>query len=252
MEKTLAEKFKEDPERRCSNCHTYNSAGTYFCKFCKQQLENKGVREETQQNIFEKHVNQASGDLGLEIVIKRARGGQSKLGVFGKYCRKAVRRLPKISAKYREMGILKGPDYKTLPDRFERDPIWRAEMIGAGNDLEMMRQMQRTAEQPVDQAGMKREAREAAYGGRAQVTSTNKSGGSGTVSVRNIEGYKRRAEECRDNYPRGKRGKGPDNSSSAAGDRWPGDKKGGKGSKNWNSSASSSWESSSWSKYPRW
>jgi RNA:NAD 2'-phosphotransferase (TPT1/KptA family) len=251
MEKTLAEKYKEDPEGRCSNCHTYNSAGTFFCKFCKQQLENEGAKEETQQNILDKHDNQASGDLGLEIVIKRARGGQSRLGAFGKYCRKAVRRLPKVSVKYRAMGILKGPDYKTLPDRFERDPIWRAEMIGAGNDLEMIRQMQRTAEQPVDEIGLKREYREAAFGVRAQVTSTNKSGGSGTVSVKNVEGYKRYAEECRDNYPQGKRGKGPDTSSSAAGDRWPGDKKGGKGSKNWNSSASSSWESSSWSKYPR-
>jgi len=150
---------------------------------------------------------------------------------------------------------LEGPEYSTLVDRFQRDPIWKAEMIGQGNDLVMIKNWQRLAEQDVVTHGMKREDRETAFGVRAQVTSKNKDGGSGTVSVKNQDGYKRMAEECRDKYntPPGKRGKGPDTSSSAAGDRWQGDNKGGKGSKsNWGSSGSSSWETTSWSKYPRW
>jgi hypothetical protein len=243
-QKTLAEKFQEDPERRCPQCHSYNSAGTLFCKSCYKQLENKGVREETQQRILDTHVNQASGDLGLEIVIKVARGGQSKIGTLGKYCRKAVKRLAKVSAKQKKAGTLEGPEYETLVDRFERDTVWRAEMIGQGNDLVMITHWQRLAEQKVETVGMKREDREAAYGVRAQVTSKNKTGGSGTVSVKNQGGYKRMAEECRDKYttPPGKRGKGPDTSSSAAGDRWQGENKGSKGSKsNWGSSGSSSW-----------
>jgi len=193
-QKTLAEKFQENPERRCPQCHSYNSAGTLFCKSCHKQLENKGVREETQQRILDTHVNQASGDLGLEIVIKVARGGQSKIGALTKYCRKAVKRLAKVSAKQRQAGTLEGPEYSTLVDRFQRDPIWKAEMIGLGNDLVMIKNWQRLAEQDVVTHGMKREDRETAFGVRAQVTSKNKSGGSGTVSVKNQGGYKRLAE----------------------------------------------------------
>ena len=257
-QKTLAEKFKEDPERRCPQCHSHNSAGTLFCKSCHKQLENKGMGEETQQRILDTHVNQASGDLGLEIVIKVARGGQSKIGALTKYCRKAVKRLAKISVKQRQAGTLEGPAYSTLVDRFERDPVWQAEMIGQGNDRVMIENWQRLAEQNVATVGMKREDREAAFGARAQVTSKNKDGGSGTVSVKNQDGYKRLAEECRDRNlpPPGKRGKGHDASSSAAGDRWQGDDKGGKGSKSsWGSSGTSSWGATPWhlgTRHSRW
>jgi hypothetical protein len=256
--KTLAEKYKEDPERRCLQCLSHNSAGTLFCKSCHKQLENKGMGEETQQRILDTHVNSASGDLGLEIVIKVARGGQSKFGALTKYCRKAVKRLAKISVKQKQAGTLEGPAYSTLVDRFERDPVWQAEMIGQGNDRVMIENWQRLAEQNVAIVGMKKEDREAAFGARAQVTSKNKDGGSGTVSVKNQDGYKRLAEECRDKNlpPPGKRGKGHDASSSAAGDRWQGDDKGGKGSKSsWGSSGTSSWGATPWNlgtRHSRW
>ena len=119
-------------------------------------------------------------------------------------------------------------------------------MTAQGNDRVMMEQWQQLAEMesgPI--VRMTKADRDEKYGVRAQVTNLDKKGGSDTVSVKNKEGYKEFAERARDeswSMPSGKRGKGSDGSSYAAGDRWQGgkSKKGGKGSKDQKGSSSSS------------
>ena len=59
---------------RCSNCNVYNSKGTVFCNTCHVQLKTEILAEDQQQRILDAHVNRANQNMGLELVIRTARG----------------------------------------------------------------------------------------------------------------------------------------------------------------------------------